>query len=197
MVDLTADSSSEGSSGSNHLQVVRVSAPVEKRLKFQDDSQRLRLLIRPILLSSSTRIVQHFCHLLPLLPRLLVLAQQTLGPSFYLRMVCPECFVQTSQNALSEPHSPYPSLSLPAQPVVDNSEAFRTSLRSKKPTKFVSDPLSHSVKLVDEAQDLPSGSALSFSLSPRIPLIRVRSHMDIMEMSASPFAKTNKTLKNN
>ena len=37
MVDLTIDSSSEGFSGQNTLQVVRQSTPVEKRPKLQDD----------------------------------------------------------------------------------------------------------------------------------------------------------------
>ena len=37
VVDLTADSSCEGSSGSNHLQVVGESTPVETRPKLQDD----------------------------------------------------------------------------------------------------------------------------------------------------------------
>ena len=38
VVDFKADSSSEGSSGSNHLQVVRESTPVEKRIKLHKDS---------------------------------------------------------------------------------------------------------------------------------------------------------------
>ena len=58
----------------------------------------------------------------------------------------PEGFAPPSQNALSELHSLYPSLSLPAQPVADDSEAVRTSLRSKKPTKFFGDTLRHSIK---------------------------------------------------
>ena len=104
--------------------------------------------------------------------------------------VSPEGFAQPSQNALSEPHSSYPSLALPDQPVVDDSEAVRTSLGSKTPTIFFGDPLRHSVKLVEEVQDLPSGSALPFSSSPRKQLIRDRPHLT--EVSSSSFAKVKK-----
>ena len=38
VVDLTADSSGEGSSGSNHLQMVRETTPVKKRSKLHNDS---------------------------------------------------------------------------------------------------------------------------------------------------------------
>ena len=79
--------------------------------------------------------------------------------------VAPEAFVQPAQHVPPESNSSYPSLSLPAQPVVADSEAVRTSSRSKKATKFFGDPLRHSVKivegdtlLVEEAGDLPSQS---------------------------------------
>ena len=163
--DLTADSSSEGSSGSNHLQVVRESNPVEKGIKLHKYSPPVRSLIRlvqPSNIDSTTS-----SPLPPLLPRLMV-------PDG----VSSEGLIQPSQGALSEPRSSYPSLSLPAQPMVDNSEAVRASSRSKKPTKFFCDSLRHSIKLVKEAQvsqsliggltqDSLSGSAPSFLPSLR------------------------------
>ena len=64
--------------------------------------------------------------------------------------VAPEGFVQPTQHVPPESYSSYPSLSLPAQPAVADSEAVRTSSRSKKATKFFGDPLWHSVKIVEE-----------------------------------------------
>ena len=72
-----------------------------------------------------------------------------------------------SHSASSVLPSSYPSLSLPAQPVVDDTESIRTSYRSKKQTQFFGDPLRHSVKLVEEDQILPSATTL---ISPPIPV---------------------------
>ena len=52
--------------------------------------------------------------------------------------------------------SSYPSLSLPAQPVADNTEPVRASHRNKKPTQFFGNPLRHSVRLVEADQVLSS-----------------------------------------
>ena len=72
-----------------------------------------------------------------------------------------------SHSASSDLPSSYPSLSLPAQPVVDGAESVKTSHRSKKPTQFFGDPLRHSVKFVEEDQILPSTTTLA---SPLIPV---------------------------
>ena len=92
----------------------------------------LRLQILQLLPNSLTWIVLLSRHRLP---SLLVLASQILGLSSHLRLVCPEDFAPPSQNALSEPNSSYSSLSLPAQPVADDSEAVGSSLRSKTPLR--------------------------------------------------------------
>ena len=130
VVDLTADSSSVGSSGPNHLQVVRKSTPVEKRLKLQGDSPPVTFANTSVIsqqlnmdnatLSPLTASAAQFTGSGPADPR-----TEFLSPDG----VSPEGFVQSLQNALSEPHSSYPSLSLPAQPLVDDSEAVSTSLR--------------------------------------------------------------------
>ena len=93
-------------------------------------------------------------------------------------------------------------LSLPAQPVVDDSEAVRTSSRSKKATKFFGDPLRHSVKIVEEdtllgeeACDLPSQSILPSSHSPIRPLICDRPQLVPLEASFSSLI--NKTQDEN
>ena len=197
VVDLTADSSSEGSSRSNPLQVVRESTPVEKRPKLQYD-------LPPVTFANTT-----------ITPQQSSMDSVILSPpasqSTYSGLadprteflspdgVSPEGFAPPSQHAFSEPHSSYPSLSLSAQPVVDDSEVVRTSSRSKKPTNFFGDPLRHSVKLVeeeklveDEVQDLPSGNAPLFSPSPRKPLIRDRPQLAFLEASSSSLV--NKTL---
>ena len=116
--------------------------------------------------------------------------------------VSSEGFVQPAQHVPSESHLSYPSYSLPAQPVVDDSEAVRTSSRSKKATKFFGDPLRHSGKIVEEdtllgeeACDLPSQSILPSSHSPRRPLIRDRPQLVPPEASCSSLI--NKTRDEN
>ena len=131
VVDLTADSSREGSSGSSqHLQVVNESMAVEKRPKLQD-------YLPPVTFANTTITSQQpNMDSATLSPP----AAQNTGSGLadprteFLSSdrVSPEGFAPPSQNAHSEPHSSYPSLSLPAQPVVDDSEVVRTSLRSKK-----------------------------------------------------------------
>ena len=81
---------------------------------------------------------------------------------------------EVSKDSNHPPHSEssdlpssHPSLSLPAQPVVDDAESVRTSHRSKKRTQFFGDPLRHSVKMVEEDQILPSTTTLA---SPVIPV---------------------------
>ena len=69
-------------------------------------------------------------------------------------------------SASSDLPSSYPSLSLPAQQVVDDAESVRTSHRNKKPTQFFGDPLRHSVKFVEEDQILPSATTLASPLLP-------------------------------
>ena len=184
--------------------MVRESTPVEKRPKLHNDSPPFTSVnttnssAQPLVTDSAT-----------LSPPTASAAQingfSTADPWIEFLSsdgVSSEGSVQPSQNALSEPHS---SLSPPAQPVVDDSEAVRTSLRSKKPTKFFGDPLRHSVKLTEEAQmsqphirgpskDLPSGSASPFSSLPRKPLIHDRFHIDILEVSSISFAEVDKTL---
>ena len=113
--------------------------------------------------------------------------------------VAPEGSVQPAQSLSTESYSSYPSLYLPAQPVVDDQEAIRTSSRSKKVTKFFGDQLRHSIKTVEEvtqlegeAGDLPSQYVLPSSQSTKwMPLIRDRSHLASPEASFSPsFEKT-------
>ena len=55
-------------------------------------------------------------------------------------MMSPQGLVLPSHSKTSELPSSYPSLSLPAQPVVDDAESVRTSHRSKKPTQFFANP---------------------------------------------------------
>ena len=69
-------------------------------------------------------------------------------------------------SASSDLHSSYPSLLLPAQPVVDDAESVRTSHRTKKPTQVFGDPLRHSVKFVEEDQILPSTTTLASLFIP-------------------------------
>ena len=71
-----------------------------------------------------------------------------------------------SHSASSDLSSSCPSLSLAAQPVVDDAESVRMSHRSKKPTQFFGDPLRHSVKSEEEDQILPSETTLASSLIP-------------------------------
>ena len=207
VVDFKADSSSEGSSGSNHLQVVRESTPVEKRIKLHKDSPPTTFA-HPTNSSAQPPNIDRTTSSPPTASA----AQITGSGSADSRIefLTPHCvssegLIQPSHDALSEPRSSYPSLSLPAQPVVEDSEAVRASSRSKEPTKFFGDPLRHSIRLVEEAQvsqslirgptqDSPSGSAPSFLSSPRKPLVRDRPQIDIMEVSPASFADVNKIL---
>ena len=164
MLDLTVDSSSGSSIGSNGgLQVVQDFTPVEKQQKFQNDSPPIKFAHQPKrtsqhqnsksatlssptcsttkLPSSSTSSHPQTTHcatsspttdsfdkfpgLSPTNPRIMISSPE---------IVSPQGLVHPSHSASSEPHSSYPSLSLPAQPVLDDSETVRTSLRSKKPT---------------------------------------------------------------
>ena len=130
VVDLTADLSSEGSSGRHQLQVVRKSTPVEKRPKLQDDLPPVTFAKTAI---TSQQLNMDSATLSP--PATQITGSGLADPrTEFLSSdgVSPEGFAPPSQNALSEPHSSYPSLSLPAQPVVDDSKDIRTSLRSKK-----------------------------------------------------------------
>ena len=177
VVDLTADSSSEGSSGSNTLQEVREFTPVEKRPKLQED-------VPPVTFANTTLTPQQATMdiVVPSPPATQSTNSGLANPRTEFLSpdgVSPEGFVPPSQHVLPETHSSHPPLSLPAQPEVDDSEVIRTSSRSKKATQFFGDPLRHSVKLVEEEKmleeevhDLPSGNALPSSHLPRKPLIR-------------------------
>ena len=158
MMDFTVDSSSESSTGSNGgLQVVQVSIPVEKRRKLQIrlpiclnphlsirtrkvlpsrhlPSLPLNFLAHLLLLIPKPRIVPPFCLLPILLTNLLAAALPIRGLLFLRRKL-------RLQRILFIPLIPRPQRrfhlfrrSLPAQPVVDDSETVRTSLRSKKPS---------------------------------------------------------------
>ena len=190
VVDLTVDSSSEGSFESNTLQEVREFTPVEKRPKLQED-------VPPVKFANTTVTPQQATMdtVVPSPPAtqstnsgLANPRTEFLSPDGF----SPEGFVPPPQHVLPETHFSYPSLSLPAQPVVDNSEVVRTSSRSKKATQFIGDPLRHSVKLVEEGKTLeeevhhlPSGNALPSSHSPRQPLIRDRPQLALLEASSS------------
>ena len=196
VVDLTADSSSEGSSGPNTQQLVRESTPVEKRPRLQDDLPPVTFADSTFTPQQSTMdtVVSSPSITQPVNPTVVNTRTEFLSPAD----ISFEGFVQPAQHVPSEPHSSYPSLSLPAQPVVDDSEAVRTSSRSKKTTKFFRDPLRHSVKIVEEdtllgeeVSDLPSQSVLPSSHSPRRPLIRDRTQQVPPEASFSSLV--NKT----
>ena len=101
--------------------------------------------------------------------------------------------VHPSHSASSESHSSYPLQSLPAQPVVVDSETVRTSILSKKLTKFFGEPLRYSVKSVDEDQALPSERVLGSSSSPRELLIRDRFHTRSTVLSSHYLAQANET----
>ena len=94
--------------------------------------------------------------------------------------VAPEGFVQPAQHVPTESDSSYPSLSLPAQPVVDDSEDVRTSSRSKSIKIVEEDTL-----LGEEAGDLPSQSIFLSSHSPRRRLICDRPQLVSPEASFS------------
>ena len=200
VVDLTIDSSSEGSSGQDTLQVVRESTPVEKRPRLQDD------LLPVTFADSSFPPNQSPMDTLVSSPPITQSVNPTVANarSEYSSPadVTPEGFVQPAQHVPPDSYSSYPSFSLPAQPVVDDSEAVRTSSRSKKATKFFGDPLRHSVKIVEEdtllgeeAGDLPSQSIFPSSHSPRRPLIRDRPQLVSPEASFSSLI--NKTQDEN
>ena len=202
VVDLTIDSSSEGSSGQNTLQVVRESTPVEKRPRIQDNlppvtfaDSSFPLNQSPMdTLASSPPITQSVN------PTVANARSEYSSPAD----VAPEGFVQPAQHVPRDSYSSYPSFSLPAQPIVDDSEAVWTSSRSKKATKFFGDPLRHSVKIViveeytllgEEVGDLPPQSSFLFSHSPRRPLIRDRPQLVTPEASFSSLI--NKTQDEN
>ena len=200
VVDLTADSSSEGSSGPNTLQVVREPTPVEMRLRLQEDLPPFMFADATFTPNQSTMdtIVSSTPITQSVNPTLVNARSEFLSPTD----VSSKGFVQPAQHVPSESHLSYPSYSLPAQPVVDDSEAVRTSSRSKKATKFFGDPLRHSVKFVEddtllgeEACDLPSQSILPSSHSPRRPLIRDRPQLVPPEASFSSLI--NKTRDEN
>ena len=190
VVDLTIDSSSEGSSGQNTLPVVREYTPVEKRPRIQDN-------LSPVTFAdSSFPLNQSPMDTLASSPRITQSVNPTVANarSEYSSPanVAPEGFVQPAQHVSSDSNSSYPSLSLRAQPILDDSKAVRTSSRSKKAAKFFGDPLRHSVKIVEEdtllgeeACDLPSQSNFSSSHSPRRPLIRDRPQLVTPEASFS------------
>ena len=172
MVDLTVDSSSKSSVGSNGgLQVVQESSPLEKRQRLQYDSPPVKFAHQPKptsqhhtstsatfssptvstaqIPSSSTSSHPQTTHCATSSPTTATFDKfPGLSPTNPgINISSPEIVssVHPSHSASSEPHSSYPSLSLPAQPVVDDSETFRTSLCSKKPTEFFGEPLRHFV----------------------------------------------------
>ena len=223
MVDLTADSSIESSTGSNDgLQVVQGSTPVEKRQKLQHDSPPVTFASLPKptsqqqnsnsatlspptvstakLPSSSASSQKRNTYCATSSPAIdssdKFTGLSSTNPGTTLsspEILSPKGIVHPSQSASLEPHSSYPSLFLPAQPVVDDSETVKTSLRSKTPTKFFGDPLRYSVKLVDEDQVLASERAPGSSSSPRKPLIRDRFQTDSTVMSSTYLAQVNET----
>ena len=199
VADLTVDSSSEGSSGSNTLQKVREFSPVEKPLRLQED-------VPPVTFATTTLTPQKttMVTVVPLPSATQSTSSVLANPRTEFLSptdVSTESLIPPSQHLLPETQSSYPSLSLPAQSVVDDSEIVRTSSCSKKATQFVGDPLRHSVKLVEEdnmseeVHDLPAGNALPPSHSPRKPLIRNRPQLVLLEASFSSFV--NKTQNGN
>ena len=171
VVDLTNDSSSEGSSGQNTLRLVQESTPAEKRPRLQDD------LLPVTFADSSFPPNQPPMDTHVSLPPITLPVNPTVANAraehFSPDNVAPEGSVQPAQSLPTESYSSYLSLSLPAQPVMDDQEAVRTSSRSKKATKFFGDPIRHSVKTVEEvsqlegeAGDLPSQYILPSSQSP-------------------------------
>ena len=195
MVDLTVDSSSESSIGSNNdRQVARESVTTGKHQRFQCDSPPVRFA-RQFASTSTPHSSTHATH-----SRNVDSTQQLVGSfispqpgtlhcavsSSYTRPMeppevstsSPDIMVSSPEKEVSKESNPpshsassdlpssYPSLSLPDQPVVDDAESVRTSHRSKKPTQFFGDPLRHSVKFVKEDQILPSTTTMA---SPLIP----------------------------
>ena len=189
MVDLTVDSSSESSVGSNGgLHVVNDPSPIGKRQKLQYDSPPVRFAPQSISTSQPHTSMKDTCSLpsdstarldnsLPS-PQRCAASSSTSNladfPGVNPDMMLPQGLALPSHPESSELPSSYPSLSLPAQPVVDDAESVRTSHRSKKPTQFFGDPLRHSVKSVEEDPTLTFETVLVPSSSPRKPLIRDR-----------------------
>ena len=225
MVDLTVDSSSESSVGSNGgLQVMRDSSPVKKRQRLQCDSPPVTFAHQPVIskstsqhhtstsvtcslpaastaqlnssstsahpqtsqcaASSSTATIAELPGFSPTNPAIIISSPE---------MVSSQVPVHPSHFASSELPSSYPSLSLPSQPVVDDSESVRTSHRSKKPTQFFGDPLRHSVNSIEEDQTLPSEKVAGSSFSPRKPLIRDRFQPGASVTSSPHLAQAKET----
>ena len=204
MVDLRVDSSSESSVGSNGgLQVVKDSSPIIKHQRLQGDSPPVRFapqsnstsqphtstkLTSSLPTDSTERLNSSLTSPQPRTSRCAAspsTAHLTDFPDAYPTrsgftpsspdMMSPQGLVLPSHSKTSKLPSSYPSLSLPAQPVVDDAESVRTSHRSKKPTQFFGDPLRHSVKSVEEDPNLTSETMKVSSSSPRKPLIWDRS----------------------
>ena len=193
VVDLTVDSSSESPPDQHASHEIRISTPMEKRLRLHDESP-------PVTFGNSSltpgQSPMDTCVSLPPItqpvdPTTLVAGLHQLP----LDVVDSEGPVLPDKSAQADPYSSLPSLSLPAQPATDDSEGTRTSSRSKKATKFFGDPLRHSVKSVEEdkslekeADILPSKSVLPSSQSSKWrPLIRDRSHLTSPE---APFSSS-------
>ena len=193
VVDLTVDSSNESPPDQHASHETRISTPMEKRLRLHDESLPVTFgnsFLTPGQSSMDT------CVSLPPITQPVV--PSTLAAGLHqlpLDVVDSEGPVLPGKSAQADPYSSLPSLSLPAQPVTDDSEGTRTSSRSKRATKFFGDPLRHSVKSVEEdkslekeADILPSKSVLPSSQSPkRRPLLRDRSHLTSPE---APFSSS-------
>ena len=191
VVDLTVDSSNESPSDQNASQEIRISTPMEKRLRLHED-------LPPVTFGDSSltpgQSPMDTCVSLPPITQAVDPTTLIAGPQHLpLDGVDSEGPVQPEKSAHADSYSSLPSLSFQAQPATDDSEGTRTSSRSKKATKFFGDPLRHSVKSVEEnkllekeADILPSQSVLPSSQSPkRRPLIRDRSHLTSPE---APFS---------
>ena len=185
MVDLTVDSSSDSSFGSNYdRQGTRNSTTTGKRQRFQGDSPPVRFA-RQLVSTSNPHSFTHttssrnidstqppdesFVSPQPKKVHRAVPASSTppaeppevitSGPELIISSPRKEASKDSNPASHSMPmelSSSYPSLSLPAQPVADNTEPVRASHRNKKPTQFFGDPLRHSVRLVEEDQMLSS-----------------------------------------
>ena len=203
MVDLTVDASSESSAGSNgDLQAVDDYSPIGKRQRLQCDSHPVRFApqsnstSQPHTSTSATcslptdSTARLYSSLTSPQPRTSHRAASSSTAHFAdfpgvnptrsgpiissPDMVSPQGLVLPSHSASSELPSSFLSLSLPAQPVVDDAESVRMSHRIKKPTQFFGDPLRLYFKSVEEDPTLPSETVIVSSSSPRKPLIRDR-----------------------
>ena len=187
MADLTVDSSSENSVGSNGgLQGVHDSSPIGKRQRLQCDSPQVRFAPQSNSTSQLHTSTSATCSLptastsklegsltspQPRTSHCAVSSSTVhLGPTrpqiiiSSPDMVSPQGLVLPSHSASSELASSYPLLSLSAQPVVDDAESVRMSDRSKKPTQFFGDPLRHSFKSGEEDPKLPSETVIVTSV---------------------------------